>query len=423
MLDAHFRAASPEEVGIDSERLEALFQRAAREVEDGLLPSAQIAVAREGKIAAMRTFGRVLHEGHPGAATDDTLYCVFSCTKAITSAAAWLLMQEGKLDPSERVADIVPEFDTHDKGTISVEQLMTHTAGFPHAPFSPPEFPDRAQRRRRFSEWRLNWAPGTRFEYHPSSSMYVLADIIERRADDDYRGFVRRRIAEPLGLRDLWVGLPRAEHARLADVEYVGEEPSDEEYARLGVPRPAVTEVTEDALKGFNQASWREAGVPGGGGTMTAADLALFYQALLTGRAHGGREIWRTETLAMARRIRTEDLKDLLYGVPSCRGLGLIISGDETRTLRGFGHPNSPEAFGHGGAGGQIAWVDPESGISVGYVTSGHDRNPLRRGRRGTGIASRAALCRLGDTRRMPAPTQAPSSGTPALRGGGMLPA
>lgn len=408
MVDAHFLAASPESVGVDPERLDALFERAEREVREGVLPSMQIAVARNGKIAGIRSFGRVHHEGREADATDDTLYCVFSCTKAITSAAAWILMQEGKLDPTERAADIVPEFGTHGKEAITVEQLMTHTAGFPHAPFLPPDFPDRTRRRERFAEWRLNWAPGSRFEYHPSSSMYVLADIIERRADTEYRAFVRERIAEPLGLRDLWVGLPRAEHGRLADVEYVGAEPSDEEYARLGVPKPAVTEVTEDALKGFNQPAWRDAGVPGGGGTMTAAAIALFYQALLTGRAHDGAEVWRPDTIAMARRIRTEGLNDLLYGVPSCRGLGLIISGDQTRPLRGFGHGNSPDAFGHGGAGGQIAWVDPTSGISIGYVTNGHDRHVLRRGRRGTGIASRAALCALGDTRRMPGPTQAP---------------
>ncbi len=416
MIDSHFVAPSPEAVGIDPVRLEALLARAAREVEEGILPSAQIAIARHGKLAALRSFGRVRHEGRgttatpTAAATDDTLYLVFSCTKAITSAAAWLLMQEGKLDAAERVSDIVPEFGTHGKEAIRVEQLMTHTAGFPHAPFLPPEFPDRATRRLRFSEWRLNWQPGTRFEYHPSSSMYVLADIIERRADCDYREFVRERIAKPLGLRDLWVGLPPSEHARVADVEHVGAAPTDEEYARAGVPKPAVTEVTEDGLSGFNLASWREAGVPGGGGTMTAADLALFYQALLTGRAHDGAQLWRTDTLEMARRVRTEGLPDLAYGFPSSRSLGLIIAGDETRNLRGFGHPNSPLAFGHGGAGGQIAWADPDTGISLAYVTNGHDRNPLRRGRRGTGIASRAALCALGDTRRMPAPTQAPPS-------------
>ena len=126
MIDSHFVAASPEAVGIDSEKLEALLQRAAKEVDEGLLPACQVAIARNGKIAALASFGD---------ATDESLFHVFSSTKAITSAAGWLLMQDGKLDMSERAADIVPEFGTHGKAAITVEQLFTHTAGFPHAPF------------------------------------------------------------------------------------------------------------------------------------------------------------------------------------------------------------------------------------------------------------------------------------------------
>ena len=146
MPDRSLFAESPESVGVDSERLEALFARVEKEVREGLLPSAQVAVARQGRIAGMRSFGSVRHEGRPAAASNETLYVVFSSTKAITSAAAWLLIQEGKLDPSERVAAIVPEFGTHGKEVVTVEQLFTHTAGFPHAPFRPDEFLDRAKR-------------------------------------------------------------------------------------------------------------------------------------------------------------------------------------------------------------------------------------------------------------------------------------
>jgi CubicO group peptidase (beta-lactamase class C family) len=125
---------------------------------------------------------------------------------------------------------------------------------------------------------------------------------------------------------------------------------------------------------------------------MSAADLALFYQALLNGgRALGGKEIWREETLNEALKVRNH-FPDLL-GVPVNRALGVVIAGDERRNARGFGHTNSPLAFGHGGAGGQIAWGDPETGISLGYCTSGHDRNVIRQARRGIGISSRAASC------------------------------
>jgi CubicO group peptidase (beta-lactamase class C family) len=382
-------ADTPESVGIDSSRLEALFERAEKEVDEGLLPSSQIAVARNGKLAGMRTVGRVRHQGREAPATNDTLYCVFSSTKAITSAAAWILIQEGKLSVDEEVADIIPEFGAHGKESVTVEQLFTHTAGFPMAPFPPAEFLDRERRLEHFARWRLNFEPGTRFVYHPSSSMYVIAEIIERRSGVSYGDFVRERIADPLGLDDLWCGLPDDRHERLADIQYVGQALTEADYERLGFPVPPVTEVTEENLMRFNEADVRRAGIPGGGGTMTAADLALFYQALLG--EIGGDTIWRPETIAMAREVRTGDLRDPLFGKLANRGLGLMIAGDAERNYRGFGHTNSEQAFGHGGAGGQIGWADPATGISIGYCTNGHDRDTIRQARRGIGISSRAA--------------------------------
>jgi len=397
MPDPGFFASSPESVGIDSDKLEAVFERAAREVRDGLLPSSQIAVARDGKLAGMRTVGSANFHGVEAEASNDTLYCIFSCTKALTSAAAWLLIQEGRLRIDERVADIVPEFGTNGKETITVEQLFTHTAGFPMAPFDPTEWNDRDKRLARFAKWRLNFEPGTRFIYHPSSSMYVVAEIIERRSGVAYRDFVRERIALPLGLPDLHVGLPREHHGRLADITHVGEALAPEDYERMGVPVPPVTEVTEEALQHFNRPAVREAGIPGGGGTATAGDLALFYQSLLNGgRSIEGEEIWKPDTLAMAREIRTGDLTDLVFGKKANRGLGIMIAGGPDRNYRGFGHTNSEHAFGHGGAGGQIAWADPATGISIGYCTNGYDRHDVRQARRGIGISSRAALCALG---------------------------
>jgi CubicO group peptidase (beta-lactamase class C family) len=396
MLDRRFFAESPGSVGVDPEKLEAVFARAEQEVREGLLPSAQIAIARRGKIAGMRTFGRVTHEGREVPATNETLYCVFSSTKAITSAAAWLLIQEGKLDVDARVVDLVPEFDTHGKDVVRIEQLFTHTAGFPMAPFPPADFLDRKRRLEIFARWRLNWEPGSRFVYHPSSSMYVVGEIIERLSGTTFGEFVRSRIAEPLGLDDLWTGLPRRLHGRLADIVHVGTALTDEDYRALGVPPPPLTEVTEEALTHFNRPEVRESGIPGGGGTMTAAELALFYQALLNGgRASDGAEIWWAETIEMARRIRSGDLADPVFGKRANRSLGLIIAGDEDRTYRGFGRTNSPESFGHNGAGGQIAWADPATGISIGYCTNGHDRNPIRQARRGVGISSRAAACAM----------------------------
>ena len=374
--------SSPESVNVDPDKLAQVVERARREVDEGLLPSAQIAVAREGRLVLFETFG---------GATNDFLYCVFSSTKAITSAAAWLLIEAGDLSTDEVVADIVPEFGTNGKDVITVEQLFLHSSGFPNAPFRPTDWPDRDRRYARFAQWRLNWEPGSRFEYHPSSSMWVVAEIIERRSGRDFTEFVRTEIADPLGLADLHVGLPAAENPRVAEIVHCGDPMTSEDYARLGLPEPPVTEVTEDAILSFNKPEIRAVPVAGGGGIMSAADLALFYQGLLHGGSADGRRIWKDETLRMARRVRSGDLRDPLTGVPVNRALGVVVAGDTWRNMRGFAHGNSAEAFGHGGAGGQIAWADPATGISVGYCTNGHDRNPMRLGRRGVSISNRVA--------------------------------
>ena len=146
MTSSDKKIMEPSELGIDPTKLDLLRGRAGREVAEGVLPSAQIAIARHGRLAYVETFGD---------ATDETLYCVFSSTKAFTSAAAWLLMESGDLDVDEIVADIVPEFGTNGKESITVDQLFLHTAGFPHAPFRPTDWNDRDVRLSRFSSWRL----------------------------------------------------------------------------------------------------------------------------------------------------------------------------------------------------------------------------------------------------------------------------
>src|SRR5262245_50593378 len=102
MPAAHFFAASPEEIGLDPQKVQALFERAEREVKEGLLPACQVAIARHGKIGAMQTFGRAVQGGVEKPATNETFFVIMSATKAFTSAAAWLLMQEGKLRPDDR---------------------------------------------------------------------------------------------------------------------------------------------------------------------------------------------------------------------------------------------------------------------------------------------------------------------------------
>jgi CubicO group peptidase (beta-lactamase class C family) len=368
--------------GLDAAAVTALCQRARAEVDEGLLPAVQIALARNGHLVIERRFGAV---------SDDGLVCVFSATKALTASVVWLLLEEGALALTDPVVRYIPEFDTHGKDAVQVLHLLTHTAGFPHAPFRPLDWNDPARRAARYAQWRLNWAPGSAYEYHPSSSMWVLAELIERVCSKPFCTVVRERVLTPLGLDGLWLGdLPEPVQNRVVPVAIVGEAATAADYQAAGVPVPPETEVTDDALLNFNDPAIRDVGVPGGGAVASAAGLALLHQALWRGEAHGTR-LWQEETLARARAMPFPEHRDPYLGCAANRGLGLIIAGDKDRTLRGFGHGNSPDAFGHNGAGGQLAWVDPATGLSLGYVTSGHDRNSLRQARRGVAISSLAA--------------------------------
>ena len=80
-------------------------------------------------------------------------------------------------------------------------------------------------------------------------------------------------------------------------------------------------------------------------------------------------------------------------GVPANRSLGLVLAGDDGFShARGMGRTVSPGAFGHNGAGGQICWADPATGLSFAFVTSGYDRHEVRQPKRTTAIASLAAV-------------------------------
>jgi CubicO group peptidase (beta-lactamase class C family) len=390
-MNAHLFASRPEDVGVDSEKLEALYARVRRDVDEGVLDSAQVAVARRGRVAGMRTFGKAVQGGAEKPATDDTLYHIFSSTKAVVAAAVWLLFEEDLLRLDERVAEIIPEFGTNGKEVISVEQLMLHAGGFPYAPFPPRQWGDREALLRAFAKWRLNWPVDSRFEYHATSAHWVLAEIIERRNGRPWKDFVRERVLDPMGLDDFYVGCPVEKQQRVADVKYM---------TPPVAPPGGWGEVTPEAVVGMNAPAVRAAGVPGGGGVTTAAGLALFYQPLVNrGETLDGRRVMKPETIEFATTVRAKphhidqllQLIDPKLVVNTNRALSVVVAGDDGYAFcRGFGRVASPRAFGHGGAGGQIAWGDPVSGLSVGYCTNGFV-DPMTSSRRITAVSSLAA--------------------------------
>src|SRR5687768_16712396 len=114
---------------VDEGKVEELLKRAQREIDGGLLPSCQVALAIDGVVVVNEAYGD---------STTDTRYVIFSATKPSVAAACWLLIDSGDLDVSRTVASYIPEFGENGKDAITVEQVMLHTSGFPRAPLGAP---------------------------------------------------------------------------------------------------------------------------------------------------------------------------------------------------------------------------------------------------------------------------------------------
>jgi len=309
----------------------AALEQAARQEIEGGLAACQVAVARENEVLWTRSFG---------SATADTRFWVASATKPIFSSAIWLLIGDGKLDITRPVAHYVPEFAAHGKQDVTVEQVLLMTGGFPNAPMDSADGADPARRIAQLAEWTLEYEPGTQFVYHGESAHWVLAELIERLSGQDFCDFLEERVTRPLGLPRL-LGIPRDEQTDIAQLS-------------------AAADPETRAL--YDYAAKIEAGEPGGGGVMTAATLALFYQGLL----HNPGALWNPEVLADGVGNVRCTLPDPVMNLPANRTLGVVIGAGFGATWGG-----SPTAFGWPGAGGQIGFAEPATGISFAFLQMG----------------------------------------------------
>ena len=346
-------------LGLDPQPLERLNELINRHITEGRYPGAQYAVGRHGKLALFRTFGDARLEPQPVAARDDTLWLLYSNTKVITACAVWILVERGALSFTDKVAAHLPGFEANGKGEISVIQLLTHQGGFPHADVPKEAWEDHDLLRRVVCGFTLEWTPGSRVHYHGRAAHWTAAVLIEALTKTDYRAFIRENVIEPLGLgQELFVGAPDAAHPRTVDMH----EPSADGTRRV----PRADE---------NNAEFRRAGTPGGGGYGTARAMAAFYQMLVQGGTLNGARLLSPRMIAYVTRNFTADRVDGYLGMPMHRGLGPHSRGT-TETIRGLGSLASPRTFGHGGVGSSYCWADPDSGVSFAYVTNSRVPDP-----------------------------------------------
>lgn len=349
-------AASPAELGFHEPALQKLRRLIHRHIDEGRYPGAQIALARHGRLALFETFGNA-KIGPDRAASNDTLWLLYSNTKVITAVGMWMLVEDGAIRFSDAVAEYVPEFARHGKGAVTISQVMSHRGGFPDQECSADCWTDHAELRRQVCNFTLEWTPGSRLQYHPKSAHAVCAVVIEAVSGMDYRDFIRQRVIEPLGLgRDLYVGLPDAEHVRAADMHEPGEQGQ----------KPRAAE---------NTPAHRRAGIPSSGGFATARGMAALYQMMVGKGALNGVRLVSPRLVEYCTRNHTGDMHDHGMNMPMHRGIGVHVRGT-TETIRGLGSIASPNTFGHGGAGTSYCWGDPDSGVSFAYLTNSRIPDP-----------------------------------------------
>jgi len=354
----------PESVNVDPAKVEILLRRVSLEVESGRLPSCQVALGRQGKLVAFETFGD---------ASPESRYILQSASRPIVAATAWKLMGEGLLNPDERVADVIPEFGTNGKNAVTVEQVLTHTAGFPMAGLGYPKHKNRDQRLAAFSRWRLDWEPGTRLQYHVTSAGWVIKELIERRTEMELRDYLREEIAKPLGL-SFDIGPPVEEQGDVAC--YVCTDAKEGEF-----------EINPWGPWYLHDPEVLAAGEPSHTVVANAADIVLFFQALY----HSG--LWTPEAVAEGSRAQVEMPMEGDFGrAGQLTKMGLFVD-----VASYAGAPPGPTAsestFGMLGAPTQQAWCDPETGLSYAITTNGYPASGYDRTR--TGRNQAVLLCGL----------------------------
>ena len=285
----------------------------------------------------------------------DTLVPVFSTGKAVMATLIALCVERGLLDYERPVASYWPAFGAAGKEAVTVGQLMSHQAGLPgfDEAVEPSLWFDPVSVLERLCSQAPMWAPGTASGYHPITIGYLAGELF-RRVDGRSMGTALRE--EFPGL-DLWIGLPEAEHDRVAQMRKPTAAP---DLGTIDAVKRSAFLDKGSAPGGRGSTEWRMMEIPSANLHGTARDLARLMTVLVAG-SFEGREMLSEATLAAARRERIHGQDRVLPFV-----MGWAAGWTMNAGLEVFG-PN-PAALGHYGWGGSCAWADPEARLSAAYV-------------------------------------------------------
>ncbi|MFF4655088.1 serine hydrolase domain-containing protein [Streptomyces sp. NPDC001381] len=307
--------------------------------------------------------------------TRDSLQLVYSATKGATATAAHLLAQRGTLDLDAPVAEYWPEFAANGKARITVRQLLSHQAGLV-ALDEPVPLADALAwhpMTTALAAQRPLWEPGTAHGYHGRTYGWLVGEVIRRVSGRTPGRFFADEIAAPLDL-DLFIGLPASARDRVTRMAYqqptvdlatVPPEAVPEEYRDLVAAMLDPDSLANRAFAvtappeiDFNAPEVQAAEIPASNGIATARALARMYAALV-GEVDGIR-LLTPDTVAAAAEEQSAG-PDRVVMTPTRFASGYMLPTD-TLPLTG------PNAFGHPGRGGSLAFADPDHDLAFGYV-------------------------------------------------------
>ncbi|MEO8608213.1 MAG: serine hydrolase domain-containing protein [Chloroflexota bacterium] len=288
---------------------------------------------------------------------EDTLFVSFSCSKGVTSTLIHLLAEQGKLNYDTSVDHYWPGFGVNGKAGITIRHVMAHQAGIPQTP--------KRITMERLEDWdwviheienlKPLWKPGTKTGYHGLTMGYILAEVAQRVDGRSFAQMVQEEICAPLGISDLYFGVPQNAESRIAMI-------GGSRLPLLYLPpiflvKRIIPSAIEPGAKWNNRGLW-SAVIPSGNMVTTARSLARHY-ASLVGEGVDGVRLLSPERMKIASTLQTDDRDQVFLGARIRKAMGYWLggAGDDA-----FGTRSS--VFGHTGSGGLIGFGDPEYNFS-----------------------------------------------------------
>ena len=380
----------PQTGGISQKALHHFDDYINADISKGIVPGGVLLIVRDGKTVYQKTYG-VRDPATRAPMTDDTIFRIYSMTKPITSAAAMMLVEEGKVALQDPVSKYLPEFKDVKVGVekkaangrvtldlvpptapMTVQDLLRHTSGLTYGFFGEGRVKklyleqdllgtdiDNKAFSEKIAKLPLMYQPGTTWEY--SHATDVLGRLIEVVSGKTLYGFMKERLFDPLGMKDTSF-----------DVS------DDSRQPRIAEPMPNDRSFGPGAnfFDPRIKARWES----GGGGLMsTASDYMRFALMLLNGGTLDGRRYLSPKSVqAMASNQIAPSAPPLpgpiyLPGPGYGFGLGLAV-----RTEPGAApFLGSVGELNWNGAGGTSFWIDPAERLAVVYLM----QSPSQRGR------------------------------------------